>query len=147
MEPAPRVELITTHVTAPLGLQVGLDHNTTNTQKMVIWKSLSHEPYIISSWEYYDLIPGLQRAFHILVLHHILLNAKSKNKRVRRKNKKVAKNMRRMRMMEEGKNGWKGIKGKWYASFPPLAIPKFSFISLLSRNCVAVWLKFVFGKF
>lgn len=46
--------------------------------------------------------------------------------------------MRRMRMMEEGKNGWTGIKGKGYASFPSLAIPKFSFISLLNRNCVAV---------
>jgi len=50
-------------------------------------------------------MPGLQRAFHILVLYHILLNAESKNKGVRRKNKKVAKKMRRMRMMEEGKNG------------------------------------------
>ena len=46
-----------------------------------------------------------------------------------------------------GKEWVKGIKGKGYASLPPLAIPKFSFIPLLSRNCVAVWLKFVFGKF
>lgn len=133
MEPAPRVEVITTRVTAPLDLQVGLDHNTTNTQNMVIWKSLSHKPYIISSWEYYDLIPGLQRAFHILCC--IILNAESKNKRVRRKSNKVAKEDEKNENDGRGKE-WVNRNKRKMICF--LAIPKFSFISLLNRNCVAV---------
>jgi len=43
--------------------------------------------------------------------------------------------------------GEKELKEKDMLPSHALPFLKFSFISLMSRNCVAVWLNFVFGKF
>lgn len=45
MEPALRVEVVTTPVTAPLGSQVRLDQHAANINDMVILKAISHRPY------------------------------------------------------------------------------------------------------